>query len=146
MKNVRQIVVLIILTIAVGCTNQQQNTTELLSDEAKRTEIMTTISNDHDMMTEIMDHMGKSDHAMQMMAGNRELMAKMMDNTEIMKDTVRVGIMMDNMMKMMEKDSSMCTMMGRKMRGNKHMMNMRQNTSMTDGMMVCPMHGKNRSN
>ena len=64
--------------------------------------------------------------------------------------------MMNDMMTMMENDSTMCNMMGGIMMENKHMMNMMQNMGKVDGMMsqkqqgrmkkeqslTCPMHRK----
>lgn len=149
-----------------GCNGQAQETAEMLENEQQREEIMTAISNDHNMMVEMMSHIMESNHAMQMMEGNTAMLGRMMGNRQMMmdimvKDTAIAKGMMDNIMVMMEKDSTMCSMMGGMMMGNEHMMGMMQNKGKSmnmikGGMMhqkqnkemklgndiICPKHGK----
>ena len=62
-----------------------------------------------------------------MMRSNDEMIHKMLVNNPMM---------MNNMLGMMEKDSSMCTMMGNLMMQNNHMMNMMGNMVKTRSMMM----------
>ena len=135
MKTLQSICVIILLILISGCTGQAQTTAEILKNGQQREEIMAAISNDHEMMDEMLDYMMDSDHAMQMMEGDQGMMGRMME-----KDTAMAAGMINNMMAMMEKDSTMCNMMGGMMMRNKHMMDMMQNmgksgTMMKGGMM-----------
>lgn len=107
-----------------GCSNKSQTAEELLKDPVKQEEIMTAICNDHQMMTNMMDQMMKNDHAMQMMMGNQAMMGKMMQGEHAMGmmegNHEMMGNMMQNMMKMMEKDTTMCRMMGEMMMKDEH--------------------------
>lgn len=161
MKTLQFICVILFLTMISGCTGQAKSTSEILKNDEQRKEIMTAISNDHKMMDEMMGHMMKSEHAMQMMEGHQGMMGRMMGNRQMMmnmmaKDTMMASGMMNDMMTMMEKDSTMCNMMGGIMMENRHMMNIMQNMGKADGMMsqkqqggikigngvICPIHGK----
>ncbi|MHB1279133.1 MAG: hypothetical protein ACYC1Q_12140 [Bacteroidia bacterium] len=127
------LLLLIVGAFLVGCSNQRAE--NLLKDPDKQNEIMTAICNDHQMMTNMMGHMMKNDHAMQMMKGNQGMMGKMMEGNHAM-----MGNMMPHMVKMMEKDSSMCRMMGEKMMMNDHtkgmMMDMMKEKGMADPKMM----------
>tara|TARA_R110002167_G_scaffold116792_4_gene292232 strand:+ start:1493 stop:1945 length:453 start_codon:yes stop_codon:yes gene_type:complete len=146
----KKIVVLggfLMLSVMLSCVDKKQTPTEILGNRETRTEVMQAISNDQDLMTEMLGYMQQNDRAVQMMLGNQGMMGKMMGNQKMMmgmieQDTAMAGNMMDNMMAIMEKDSTMCKTMCRRMSGNQHMKMMMQNGMAKDSMMVCPMHRK----
>lgn len=119
-----------------GCSNQRAE--DLLKDPDKQNDLMTAICTDHQMMTNMMDHMMKNDHAMQMMMGNQEMMSQMMQGEHAMGmmegNHEMMGNMMQHMMKMMQKDTSMCRMMGEMMMKDDH----------TKGMMMDMMKEKDK--
>jgi len=100
----------------VGCSQEEQSAADLLKDEAKRSEIMHAIMDDHHMMGEWMAEMKKSNHAMMMMKGNHEMMHQMMEG-----DKEMMGSTMGHMMDAMKGDSSMCNAMCDMMMKDDHM-------------------------
>jgi hypothetical protein len=127
MKILQKIGVFLLINIIIGCAGQgkEQTSEEILKDKQKREEIMATISGDNEMLGEMMSYMMKNDSAVQMMRSHDGMMHKMMVNNPMM---------MENMLGMMEKDSTMCTMMGNLMMQNSHMMKMMQNMGKTGSM------------
>lgn len=145
MKTTLIIQALMALFLVIGCT-QQKSTDELLSNKDDREKIMQTITADQEMMNEMMNYMMQSDKTIGIMQGNRQMMEKMMGNRQMMmnimqKDTATAGRMMNNMIGMMEKDSTFCKIMCRKINDNRHMMGMMHGI-VNDSMMVCPLHQK----
>ena len=148
MKTIGTISGYIILIMIVSCVDQAQNPKAILENKENRELLMEKISNDHDMMGEMISQIMQSDHAIQMMKGNKDMIGKMMGSNNgmmkmIQKDTAMAGIMMNNMMVMMENDSSMCKKMCKKMGANQHMMGMMHDDKMKNGGMSCPMHATN---
>lgn len=131
-----------------SCSNKSQTAEELLKDPDKREEIMTAICADHQMMTNMMDHMMKNDHAMQMMMGNQEMMSQMIQGEHAMGmmegNHEMMGNMMQHMMKMMQKDTSMCRMMGEMMMKDDHTKGMMMDMMKEDGMGDKTMMEKNK--
>ena len=94
MKNFLKITILVLATTFVGCIKEQADTSKILSNEETRSEIMETIINDDKMISQFMD---------------------------ITNDSIKAGMMMEHMMGMMQKDSSIYRMMHRKMGNNPQM-------------------------
>jgi len=104
----------------ISCSNsEEQSTKDMMMNMDKRNEVMDMITHDSDMMSNMMDHMMKSDSAMMMMSNNMDMM-KMMhgDGMSKMMNHEMMVEMMNHMMQMMEKDTSMCRMMGQMMMSN----------------------------
>lgn len=137
-EKVRKGTLMLASVVLLGsCANteeQSQSTKEMMMDADKQNEVMEMITHNPDMMNSMMGHMMKSDSAMMMMSNNMDMM-KMMHGNDMTKmmDHEMMGEMMNHMMQMMEKDSSMCKMMGQMMMSN----------DKTKGMMMEMMQGEN---
>lgn len=158
MKNSKILsVAILIIAMLISYQSNAQRVQKILKKDKKRAEIMATISNDKDMMKEMMNYMMKSDEAMSMMKQDptmsKMMMKKMTGDKQMMmsmmkKDPAMSKMMMENMMQMMESDTSTCAMMRQMMMKNEHMKGMMQGMGnkkegmMKEGKMMCPMHKK----
>ncbi len=119
--------VLFSVTIALlfsACTSSLTNHDALLKDEAQRKAIISKLMQNHDYAIQVMDSIIERDHTEQMMSLDKGLMHMMMtdkDITKIMVDTAAHRMMMNNMMRMIEKDSADWIAMCQKMMENPKM-------------------------
>ena len=112
------------ITLFFACT-APTNPADQLKNEAQRKAIINELMQNPTYATEVMDSMLTKDHAQQLMQHDKGMMHMMMtenDITRIMSDTSAHKMMMNNMMRMIEKDSvtwrNMCKKM---MMDNPHM-------------------------
>lgn len=127
----------IITLVAVSSCNQKTDTNAILENSETRSEILKTITGNHNYMMEFMESMHNNEHAMQMMQGNQKMMGMMMKGNgmkmmmkdsmmtkNIMHSMMKDGKMMGNMMQMMHKEGMMgedCMKSCMKMMENKGM-------------------------
>lgn len=121
------------LVTSTSAFSQSNNIKELLNKPETRTEVFNTILNDHSLMTDFMQQMKTSEHAM-MMNGNIKSMKSegpmemktipaMQDHENMMNENPEMmGVMMSNMMKKCESDSTMREKMMNMMTQNPEMM------------------------
>ncbi len=121
MKNFQKIIILVLATIFVGCAKKQTDTSKILGNEETRSEIMETIINDDKMISQFMDKMINNDERKLLLTEKRNLINMNQMMQEITNDSIKAGMMMEHMMVMMQKDSSIYRMMHRKMGNNLHM-------------------------
>ena len=118
--------VLFPVTIALlfcACTSPT-NHDALLKDEAQRKAIISELMQNQGYATEVMDSIIERDHTEQMMSNDKGMMHMIMtekDITKIMADTAAHRMMMNNMMRMIEKDSTDWVAMCQKMMENPKM-------------------------
>lgn len=103
MKKLTLIALPAILLLATSC-GQQENVSELLSDQETRDQVFTKITDNHEMMTAFMEKMMNSNHAKMMMQGNKDMMGMMMKDGGMMQMMKDNPDMMHNMMSGMMKD------------------------------------------
>jgi hypothetical protein len=114
------------LTMVMSCSDQR-SVEQILDDPDQQEEVLTAIANDSSLLTELHQKMRKGDK-MHMNGGSammRSCMA-MMDNSEMM------SMMMDHMMLMGEKDSTMGRMMCDKMMNSENMKSMMEERMQED--------------
>ena len=95
---------LVIILSAIGLLslnscNQETDVKAMLQNSETRSEIIKTISENHDFMTEFMENMQGNNHAMQMMQGNKKMMGNMMKGQGMqmmMEDSTMMNQMMGN--------------------------------------------------
>lgn len=122
------------LVTSTSAFSQSNNIKELFNKPETKTEVFNTILNDHALMTDFMQQMKTSEHAMMMMNDNIQSMKSegtmemknmpamhhhenmMNENPEMM------GVMMSNMIKKCEMDSTMREKMVNMMSQNPEMM------------------------
>lgn len=129
MKNFIKITILALATIFVGCIKEQADTSKILSNEETRSEIMETIINDDKMINQFMDKMINNEDRKLLLAERRNMINMKQMMQEITNDSIKAGIMMEHMMGMMQKDSSIYRMMHRKMGANPNMKGLMRNDS-----------------
>lgn len=116
----------------------------MLNDSLKRQEIMQTISGDAQLKREMMTKMLQTGDTIMY---NRFMYGMMGNKMWMQRDTVMGKIMMENILHVMENDSTMCNRMYKIMLDNPHMRGMMGN-KMTMGrqgnMGICPMHGNRK--
>lgn len=125
---------LVIILSAIGLLsltscNQKTDPTAMIENIETRTELLNTITSNHNYMTEFMDNMQGNNHAMQMMMKDSMMIKNMMQG--MMKD----GAMMGTMMQMMHKKGIMsedCMQSCMKMMGEKGMDMQNMDTSTKD--------------
>lgn len=127
---------LITILLLVGCAKQKVKPTKILANEETRSEIMETIINDDRMISQFMDKMINTEEGKLMLAEKRDMIHIRQMMREISNDSLKVGMMMDHMMVLMQKDSTICRMIGHKIENNPHMMGLMGN----DCTMICPLH------
>jgi hypothetical protein len=120
MKTLTSFLIALVATVFFAC-NVPNITTQLKDDTQRKTIISDLLVNDN-YTTELMDAMMASDHTKKMMMSDDHMM-------KMMKDTAMHSRMMNHMMTMMEKDTTMCKNMCSKMMDNPKM------KSMMEGMM-----------
>jgi hypothetical protein len=101
--------------------------TAQLKDDTQRKAIINELVANHDYTTQLMDAMMSNDHAKQMMMSDDHMM-------KMMKDTAMHSKMMNHMMGMMEKDTTMCKNMCEKMMDNPKMKTMMEGMMKHQGM------------
>lgn len=124
-KLVIPIISLIVLFTACA-KDEEKPVNKNLRDDTERSDIMKSISADHDMMIEMVDHMSKSENAMQVIVDDHNMRNQIMGDKDLMmgvmeEDTAMLRMMMGNMMTIMENDSVVCKMMSGMMWKDKHM-------------------------
>lgn len=114
--------------LLTACNSEQEDVSEVLADDARRSEIMDSICNNPVMMRQMMDHMMGNERAMNMMMDNTGMMEQMMNDQHMMRMMEEnhdlTGTMMNQMMQMMAGDSIICRDMQELMMQNKHMKSM----------------------
>ena len=109
--------IVITATLFFACT-APTNQAALLKDEAQRKALISELIRNPDYATELMDSMLTRDHSSQLMQHDKGMMHMMMtdnDIEKIMRDSAAHSMMMNNMTRMMEKDSVAWEKMCKKM-------------------------------
>ncbi len=109
--------IVITATLFFACT-APTNQAALLKDEAHRKVLISELIRNPDYATELMDSMLTRDHSSQLMQHDKGMMHMMMtdnDIEKIMRDSAAHSMMMNNMTRMMEKDSVAWEKMCKKM-------------------------------
>lgn len=110
-------------TFFFACT-APTNDAALLKDDTQRKAIISELIQNPDYATELMDSMLTRDHSRQLMQHDKGMMHMMMtdnDITRIMSDSAAHNMMMNNMIRMMEKDSVAWEKVCKKMMDDPHM-------------------------
>jgi Na+-translocating ferredoxin:NAD+ oxidoreductase RnfG subunit len=110
MKAITALLITVTATLFFACNTPNTNMTTQLKDEAQRKAIISELLANHSYTMQLMDSMKVNNHAKEMMTTDQDLMQMMTAAKPIM--------MMDNMMSMMDKDSTTCRNMCYKMIGN----------------------------
>ncbi len=125
----------VLMTLCIAATSlffactAPTNPADQLKNEAQRKAIISELMHNPDYATEVMDSLLTKDHAQQLMQHDKGMMHMMMtenDITRIMSDSSAHKMMMNNMMRMIEKDSVAWVNMCKKMMDNPHMKNTMQ--------------------
>lgn len=110
-------------TLFFACT-APTNHADQLKNEAQRKAIISELMQNPNYATEVMDSLITRDHSRQLMKNDKGMMHMMMtesDITRIMSDSAAHKMMMNNMMRMMEKDSVAWEKVCKKMIDDPHM-------------------------
>jgi hypothetical protein len=126
MKNMNSLTVITLFVTAISCSDQR-SAERILNDSQQRDEVLTAIANDSSLLTELHQKMRKGDK-MHMNGGSAMMRScmDMMDNPEMM------SMMMDHMMMMGDKDSTMGRMMCDKMMNSENMKSMMEERMQDD--------------
>ncbi len=114
MKNITSLLIAFSATLFFAC-NAPTNVSTLLKDDAQRKMVISEIMANSDYQAQMMDSM---------MSG--KMMKSEAHMKKMMSDTAMHHKMMDHMMAMMEKDTTMCKNMCDKMMGSPQMKSMMQ--------------------
>lgn len=121
MRTLKKVAFIVVAIFFIGCAKQQPKTTTILSNDESRSKIMEAIINDDKMISQFMDKMFNDEHARLMVAEKRDKIYMNQMMREISNDSIKAAKMMDHLMGMMQKDSSICRMLRGKMALNQHM-------------------------
>ena len=120
MKALMTFCIITTATLFFACTSP----TNQLKDEVQRKAIISELMQNPNYASEVMDSFLTRDHSRQLMQHDKGMMHMMMtesDITKIMADSTAHKMMMNNMMRMIEKDSMTWMSMCKKMMENPHM-------------------------
>jgi hypothetical protein len=127
MKNtIYSLIAIVVCITAISCSDQR-SAERILNDAQQRDDVLTAIANDSSLLAKL--HQKMSDGNKMSMNGGSSMMRSCM---AMMDDPEMMNMMMDHMMMMGEKDSTMGMMMCDKMMNSENMKGMMEDRMQED--------------
>ena len=107
MKNVFKITIVASCIFIASCA-RQQTAKDILKDDRIREDIMMTICSDSDMTKEMIGHMSMTGVSQKLLPQSCQVLDKLMVSDMMKKDSSAATIVMNGMLDLLAKDSTLC--------------------------------------